>query len=175
MALALNKCFCAFCKSERIVYRNKHVSILDASMALFASQMLSFLIWQDFDPRSFILFAASVCIAEVFVLIRWRVSIACPHCGFDPVLYRRKPQDAAVRVNTHLAARRNDPFHTFAAPLKIPFLIKKTSALLSSQSPTQSQLTSLTPLTAQTSESAVAPKQSVPTTSPSAPKGEATR
>ena len=118
------KCYCAFCRSERIVYKKKHVSTIDAIMALFATGLLSFLIWQDFDPRSVILFVASLGIAEFFIVFRWRLSVSCPHCGFDPVVYKKNRQLAADRVKAHMDRRRQDPLWVLTPPPKLPTIVR---------------------------------------------------
>jgi hypothetical protein len=118
------RCYCAFCRSERIVYKKKHVSAVDAGMALFATVLLSFLIWQDFDPRSVFLFVISLGLAEFFIIFRWRLSIACPHCGFDPVVYKKNRQMAADRVKAHMSQRREDPLWLFNPPPKLPNLVR---------------------------------------------------
>ena len=37
-------------------------------------------------------------ISEIFIQLRWRLTVACPRCGFDPVLYVKDPEKAARRV-----------------------------------------------------------------------------
>lgn len=66
------------------------------------------LIWQDFNAKMFILFAIYLGGVEVFVQIRWRMSVNCPYCGFDPVLYRkdRKALVKKVKLKLELAKRR---------------------------------------------------------------------
>jgi hypothetical protein len=118
------RCFCAFCRSERVVYRKKHISLIDGSLAAAASFLLGFIVWQDFDPRILMFFAFGLGLAELFIQVRWRLSIACPHCGFDPVLYKRNKPLAAERVRAFLEIRREDPMSAFS-PLNLPHIIKK--------------------------------------------------
>jgi len=125
MGKTSSTCFCAFCRSERTVYRKRHISAFDVFLALVASLLLSFIVWQDFDPRLVIFFALSLVVAELFVVFRWRMSIACPKCGFDPVLYKKKPELAALRVKAHYTERLEDPMSVFAPPPKLPVLIRK--------------------------------------------------
>jgi hypothetical protein len=120
-----NTCFCAFCRSERSVYRKRHVSSTDVLWGFLASTLLSFIVWQDFDPRLAIFFAFAVALSELFVVFRWRLSIACPKCGFDPVLYKKNPELAAQRVKAYYSARAEDPLSVFAPPPKLPVLIRK--------------------------------------------------
>lgn len=119
------KCFCAFCRSERTVYRKRHVSATDVFLSLVASALLSFIAWQDIDPRMVVFFVLAVVVSELFVTFRWRFSIACSKCGFDPVLYRKKPELAVQRVKAFYAEKANDPLSVFAPPAKLPVLVRK--------------------------------------------------
>jgi hypothetical protein len=125
MAQDSSKCFCAFCRSERTVYRKRHISAFDVFLSFVVSLLVSFIVFQDFDPRLIVFFAVSVVISEVFVKMRWRASIACRKCGFDPVLYKRKPDLAALRVKAYYAERMEDPLSLFTPPPKLPVLIRK--------------------------------------------------
>lgn len=118
------RCFCAFCRTERLVYIKRHVGLIDAFLALAAALLVSFMIWNEVDPRAIVFFVAALAIAEVFVIFRWRLSIGCPHCGFDPVIYKRSREAAAARVKEHMDRRRDDPRFAFSPPPKLPFLIK---------------------------------------------------
>jgi hypothetical protein len=103
------RCYCAYCRTERLVYRKRHISFVDAILALVASLTLSFSVWQTIDPRAVIFFAFGLGFAEVFVLIRWRMTIVCPKCGFDPVLYKKNPKMASDRVGRFTDWRKQDP------------------------------------------------------------------
>jgi hypothetical protein len=120
--------FCAFCRSERLVYLKKHVSIEDVLLSLAASVLFSIVIFQDLDPRIAVFFVIGIAMAELFISLRWRVSISCPHCGFDPVLYKKTPDAAAKRVKNHLDVRRADPFSAVNPPPRLPVIVKKFSA-----------------------------------------------
>lgn len=119
-------CFCAFCRSERVVYLKRHISLVDVLLAAGASVLLGFIVWQDLDPRALMFFAFGLGVAEVFIQVRWRLSIACPHCGFDPVLYKRNREKAAERVKAFLEIRREDPMSVFS-PLNLPVVKKPAS------------------------------------------------
>lgn len=121
------RCYCAFCKSERLVYSKKHVSVIDIGLAALAGLLLSVIVWQDFDPRAVVFFSLGLGLAELFIQVRWRLSIPCPHCGFDPVLYKRSPPLAAERVKVHMARRRESPAALFTPAPKIPVIVKKAS------------------------------------------------
>jgi hypothetical protein len=78
------------------------------------------LIWREFDPRVFTIFIIFLAIGETFVQLRWRMSLTCKHCGFDPVIYKKNPEDAAEKVRGHLLRRREDPRYLLARPLDLP-------------------------------------------------------
>ena len=80
---------------------------------------MMFVFWQTFNARVMVLFVFCLMIAEAFVQIRWRLSIVCPHCGFDPVIYTKDPEKACHKVKKRLDFRKesgdyllssNDPF-----------------------------------------------------------------
>lgn len=119
---------CAFCSSERRVNRKRSMGFFDIALAMLSSFLLMAIFFRDFDARVFILFVFCLAAGEVFVQMRWRVSLMCPHCGFDPVLYNRSPQAAADKVKLHLEKRRNDPNSLLARPLNIPFRRGSVSA-----------------------------------------------
>jgi hypothetical protein len=116
------RCFCAFCRSPRLVYVKKHVSLLDIALSVAAALLVSFIVFQDFDPRAVVFFAVGLGVTEMFIIFRWRLSIACPHCGFDPVTYKKMPDRALTRVKAHLKERREDPLSAFSTPIKLPQL-----------------------------------------------------
>lgn len=122
------RCYCAFCRSERRVYLKKHLSLVDGVFAIAASVSLMLVIWQDFDPRVFVFVGASLCVTEVFIGIRWRLSIACTRCGFDPVLYKKNPELAAERVRAHMERAKEDPISLFNPPPKLPTVKKSKKA-----------------------------------------------
>ncbi|HEX4924700.1 MAG TPA: hypothetical protein VFV50_11460 [Bdellovibrionales bacterium] len=85
------------------------MSWTDVVSCLVLGLLLTFIVWQNFDPRGLIFFGLLLGAAELIVQLRWRVSIACPYCGFDPVLYRKNSARAAEQVKQHLDRRRADP------------------------------------------------------------------
>ncbi|MCX7978551.1 MAG: hypothetical protein N2578_06060 [Bdellovibrionaceae bacterium] len=94
-------------------------NILASATAAFASMLV---IWGAFDPRVILIFVFYLAVAEMIVQIRWRMSVICPRCGFDPVLYRKKPAAAAEKVKAFLQRRKEDPHFVLAKPLNLPAL-----------------------------------------------------
>lgn len=95
-----------------------------------ASVVIMFAIWQQFDPRVIIAFVVCLAISEVFVKIRWRLSVVCCQCGFDPVLYLKEPTLAVQKVKLQLDLRKQDPKYLLAKPLNLPAIpAEKAQAL----------------------------------------------
>ncbi len=113
-------CYCAFCKSPRRVYTEKSIRLRHFFWSFLASLAYSFIIWQDYDPRSLLFFVVALMTAEVFVKIRWRIHIRCRNCGFDPVLYIRNSETAAEVVKDFLKRRQEDPHFLLKPPLNLP-------------------------------------------------------
>lgn len=111
---------CAFCRSPRHIERKRHVGLIDYLGSGLGAAAITAIVFGGFDPRGLLLFAVFVIGAEVFVQMRWRMNLQCPHCGFDPVLYGRSPEEAAAKVKTRLEARKNDPRALLGRPLQIP-------------------------------------------------------
>lgn len=111
---------CAFCRSPRRIHRKRHIGAADFAGAALGAGAVTAAVFGGFDGRGLLIFGAFVVAAEIFVQMRWRVSLPCPHCGFDPVLYARKPADAAEKVKIRLAERKNDPRALLGRPLHIP-------------------------------------------------------
>jgi hypothetical protein len=89
--------------------------------------------WGAFDPRVLVIFAMALGITETFIQIRWRLSISCKQCGFDPVLYLKDADKAAEKVNEHLKQRRLDPQYLLARPLNLPSISPEKAEALHSQ------------------------------------------
>jgi hypothetical protein len=112
------RCFCAFCKAERKVYLKKHVDLTNVLAASFLAMAITFSQWGQPDPRGAVIFAVFIAIAEVFVYSRWRASMVCKLCGFDPLVYKRSPEQAASKVRQFYDEKQQDPrFQMSRSPL----------------------------------------------------------
>ncbi|MCC6278567.1 MAG: hypothetical protein IT289_11695 [Oligoflexia bacterium] len=114
--------YCAFCRLPRSIYRKKGVNWVNVLQALGLACGSSYLIWRELDPRAMIIFVGSLAVMEIFILLRTRSEIECPHCGFDPVLYKRDPAKACEKVKLSIEARKEDPNVWLARrpPLRLP-------------------------------------------------------
>lgn len=95
-----------------------------------AAAVFMYALWQEFDPRVLIVFVICAAISEVFVKIRWRLSVVCRVCGFDPVLYLKKPELAAEKVKFQLEVRRQDPKYLLSKPLQLPTIAPEKAKAL---------------------------------------------
>lgn len=125
-----SNCFCAFCKSPRRIYRKRNIGITNILGSALAAVVLMFVIWQQYDPRVMIVFVVCAAISEVFVKIRWRLSVVCRVCGFDPVLYLKQPEEAANKVKMQLDLRKQDPKYLLSKPLNLPAIAPKKAQAL---------------------------------------------
>ena len=101
--------YCAFCRLDHRVYIKKEVSVFDCFVLLGVTGLFSLAIWGEPDLRSMLIFVALAYVMQMFIRMRYRESLKCPHCGFDPVLYRQNPKFAAKKVKTFLKEREDNP------------------------------------------------------------------
>ncbi len=118
--------FCAFCRSPRRVYRSRRIGLAHVVASALAAGLIMAALWQEFDARVMIVFVICLAIAEVFLQIRWRMSLTCHQCGFDPVVYKKNPEAAAEKVKIHLQRRKEDPRYLLSPSLNLP--LRKISA-----------------------------------------------
>jgi len=113
------KCYCAFCKTPRVIFRKRKVNLFNFVAAIFGAAVAMYALWQQFDPRVVILFVAFLALGEAFVQVRWRLNLVCKECGFDPILYLRDPNKASEKVKNHLERRKQDPVSLLKPALPI--------------------------------------------------------
>lgn len=111
---------CAFCRTPRHVYKKKRIGMAEGGASFVCGLLLMGLIHQGLDARVFIYFVMLLASSELFIQLRWRMALRCPHCGFDPVVYAKKPEEAARLVRIHLEGRKNNADMLLARPLQLP-------------------------------------------------------
>ena len=125
--------FCAFCRLERKVYIKKNMNWTNVLLAFFTAVLLMFLVWREIDGRAIIFFVFFISVAEIFVRVRWRVGLTCPHCSFDPLLYKTNREKAVlkvckkldeVRVSEGYLLRKNNPLQYLPTIVKSDGLSK---------------------------------------------------
>lgn len=120
-----HKAFCVFCSLPLKVYNKKHVSFLEISAFFIVSILFTHLVWDSFHYIGILLFCVLVVVTELTYRLRWRGSVKCKGCGFDPVLYKISPERAAQTVQDKMAARKNDPLYMLRPQPKIKPIIRK--------------------------------------------------
>ncbi len=125
-----HNCYCAFCKTPRFVYRRRSLSLTGLLGCAMGALVLTLLMFRQLDPRFFVILAFFWGVGEAAVKIRWRMSVLCKVCHFDPVLYIKNPEIAAEKVRVRLDERTQDPQYLLARPLDIPKISSKKSQSL---------------------------------------------
>lgn len=101
--------FCAFCKSPRKLYVKKHVDLTNVVGVILVTIAVTEALYGGADPRGVFLFAVMILSGEIFIYLRWRNSVVCRMCGFDPVIYKRSPERASRLVNEFFRAQADNP------------------------------------------------------------------
>lgn len=113
-------CYCAFCKVERKVYRFKHLSIVDVLGLILLGVSVTYAVYKTLDPRGLYFIAIFLMVGEAFAQAKWRTSMVCRNCGFDPVIYIRSPEQAGLKIRAFLDTRSESPAHLLRLPVKVP-------------------------------------------------------
>ncbi len=120
------------------MFIKKGISWTNVLLSFLGASLIMFAIWRTFDPRVVIVFVSFLAIAEVFVRTRWRMGLTCPHCAFDPLLYKTNRNEAVKRVKSKLDSLRssggylmkqNNPF------LHLPKIERSKDPLLQDKNP----------------------------------------
>lgn len=123
------KCFCAFCKTPKKVYKRKSLTLVAVvGLSLFAL-LLTSVIWEHLDIRGLVVLFSLLSMGEFFVRLRWRYSTICNNCGFDPVVYVKNPELAAQKVKFFLDERKENPDFLLKPTINLP--IRKVQAAAS--------------------------------------------
>lgn len=95
---------------------------------------MAFALWDGPDLRSMLIFMSLAFVMQVFLRVRYRESVKCPHCGFDPILYGQDHERAATKVKVFLEQRKDNPQYMLRAQPRIKPLVRKAEAGLKSPS-----------------------------------------
>ena len=120
-------CYCAFCKVERKVYRFKHLALLDIFGLIILGITCTYAVYKSLDPRGLYFIAIFLLIGEAFAQAKWRTSMVCRNCGFDPVIYIRNPEQAGLKIRAFLDTRAESPAHLLRLPVQLPRKPEKES------------------------------------------------
>jgi len=103
------------------------VSWKDALLAFTLTVLIMLFIWQGIAPEAIVIFPALLIIMEVVIQLRFRLGIICQFCGFDPSVYLKDPNQAAIRVRNHVEKLRGNP-NTFMSDRAMRVLKKSGPA-----------------------------------------------
>lgn len=112
--------YCAFCRSSRRIYTSRGVGVVHLVGGLIWSVIFTMGYFRDLDFRGVFVFLVILAVSEIFLRLRWRMQIVCPHCGFDPVLYLKNPEQAATHVRGFLERRQVSSDFLLAPRLNLP-------------------------------------------------------
>lgn len=129
------KCFCAFCKTTRKVYRSKNLSFIEVLGLIFLGVVLTFVVFKSFDPRGLGFVGSLLIIGEIFTQVKWRSAMVCQNCGFDPVLYLRSHEQAGLKIKAFLEKRADSPAHLLRPPVVLPKVKANSRSFIDSSKP----------------------------------------
>lgn len=129
-----HNCYCAFCKTPRRIERKRSISFMNVVGGALASVVIMFALWQHYDPRVIVVFVVCMALSEIFIKLRWRLSVVCRQCGFDPVMYLKKPEQAAEKVRLQLEMRKSDVKYLLSKPLNLPTIAPDRAQALKEKS-----------------------------------------
>lgn len=118
-------CYCAFCKVVRKVYAHKHLSLVDILGLVFLGIIATYAVFKSLDPRGLFFVSFLLIIGEAFAQAKWRTSMICRNCGFDPVIYIQNPEQAGLKIKAFLDTRAESPEHLLRPPVPLPKKIVK--------------------------------------------------
>lgn len=136
----VRKSFCVFCTLPLKVYTKKHVVLPELGVFSLVSIIFTYLVWGEFHFAGLIVFSLLTMAAEIVHRMRWRSSIKCKGCGFDPVVYKANPEQAASIVKAVLAARKQDPLYMLKPQPKITPIIRKVKNYQPPKAPSSKDL-----------------------------------
>lgn len=113
--------YCAFCKSPKKFYSKSSRVFFHIVLALFLGVAFNYLWTLELDPRALFFSVIILFLLEMYQKFRWRLSVICHKCGFDPVLYIKDPSLACEKVKVRLEERQKNPLKNLFNPIKLPF------------------------------------------------------
>ena len=77
--------------------------------AFSISALLSYAFWESLHPLSAVFALSFMVLAEIGARMRRRAELVCRKCGFDPVLYKKDPELAKLKVQEFFKKNIMDP------------------------------------------------------------------
>jgi hypothetical protein len=120
MITSRKSCYCAFCKTPRKVYTDKHLTYFEVLSLVLLCIIFTYAFYQSLDVRGLYFVGIILLIGEAFSQLKWRASMICRNCGFDPVVYVRNPEQAGLKIKAFLEKRNDSPEHLLRSPVILP-------------------------------------------------------
>lgn len=117
--------YCAFCRRPKYVYERSKVGLIGFSLLFVMSGLFSYGLRKQVDEFIFYIFFSLVVLVELGMKMRYRISLLCKECGFDPLIYKRSPERAVVMVQKKLEQRLSNPENLLRKPLELPQISQK--------------------------------------------------
>ena len=92
---------------------------------VFLGVLVTYAFFHELNPRGLLFIGLFLLIGEMFSQLRWRSSMICRNCGFDPVLYVKDSKTAGIKVKAFLEKRKDSVDHLLRAPIVLPKTKKK--------------------------------------------------
>ncbi|MBC7464958.1 MAG: hypothetical protein H7256_03110 [Bdellovibrio sp.] len=87
---------------------------------IFLSVLITHVVYKSFDPRGLAIVGLFLLVGEIFTQVKWRASMTCQNCGFDPVLYVKDQEQAGLKIKAFLERRADSPAHLLRPAIKLP-------------------------------------------------------
>jgi hypothetical protein len=82
--------------------------------------VLTYAFYQSLDARGLFFMGFILLVAEAFMQMKWRTSMICRNCGFDPVVYVRDPEQAGLKIKAFLEKRSDSADYLLRPPVVLP-------------------------------------------------------
>ena len=103
------------------------MSLIDVFSLVLFGILLTYVVYKTLDPRGLFFIGILLVIGEAFAQMKWRTSMVCRNCGFDPVIYVRSPEQAGLKIRAFLDKRPESPAHLLRPPVTLPVKKEKST------------------------------------------------
>lgn len=112
--------YCAFCRNPKHYYAKSKIGFFGIFCIFLMSALFSYGFRRQVDEYLLYIFFGFLLLIEISVKLRFRLSLRCKECGFDPLLYKQSPQTACMNVRAFIEERNSHPENLLKRPLLLP-------------------------------------------------------
>ncbi len=94
-----------------MVYTYRHLTLTQVIGLVLLGIIITYSVFMSLDLRGLGFILLMLIVAEVFTQTKWRASMICRNCGFDPVVYIRSPEQAGLKIKAFMDKRSQSPDH----------------------------------------------------------------